>query len=251
MKLISLTDQEYDNLIKSNSLDDFLRFKETLVNSQVPESQVNNSLTIVKDHYSKIAIRVLSLDEYNKYIINGTADGAIIEGNQNTWNFINNTSKASVFIYGAHAFHVNDSDKNRFKGTNYIDNIPINWIVVGNKNRNQSMTDSTSCYFEILSNNKTNIFNCTTKTYPIFECLSGAYEGQSYLENPGGTLIKPVKISTSQLQQATKNSQVYTIQCISNNPSYNNKITLNINMYFMFRPVFIIKDTNKSINLYS
>lgn len=230
MKLISLTDQEYNNLIKSNSLDDFLRFKETLVNSQVSESQVNNSLAIVKDHYSKVAIRILSVNEFNKYIVNGTCDGSVIANNTNTWHFPTMSYKNFLYTGSRSGGWINTS---RFPG-GYTESTAVF----------MSNDITVTIYSERFSNNSTS--NSKYK----FSVQVGVYN--AYYYNPGA-YVGAATVNYQDNDRSKTETYIYS-SAQASHKVYNDIYRSRVFYYYVmhtFRPVFQIKDNDKSINLYS
>lgn len=69
-----------DSVIK-NRIDNILNSK--TISTSIDE---DNNIHFI-DNNKKIAIRLLSLNEYNKYIVNGTADGSITKNNINVWHY--------------------------------------------------------------------------------------------------------------------------------------------------------------------
>lgn len=78
MPILNLSKEQYNTFLNSNSLDDFINLRNSV-------EVVEGLVSIPKDY---IAIRSLSLNEYEKYINNGTCDGSISKDNINVWHYI-------------------------------------------------------------------------------------------------------------------------------------------------------------------
>ena len=246
MKLISLTDQEYDNLIKSNSLDDFLRFKETLANSQVSESQINNSLATVKDHYSKVVIRILSLNEYNKYIKDGTADGSITKDNTNTWHHPHNI-RATAYVYKSSEHAIGKWPSNTYTVNNSIVyNLKTTWVNGGIYNFNSPQT--VKDYLEHIQDNNSNNIIAFYPKGGYIEFIVGLW---TYGTTSGAFITSITLYKNTMNKNAIVDNHSLTLSGRPPGDGYNTSGTIYFNADLCFRPVFQIKDNNKSINLYN
>ena len=73
MKNIILTDEQYNNLMNSNSLEE--------IKSLLSQNNENDDIS----SKNLVSIRILSKNEFNNYIKNGALDGSVIIYDDNVW----------------------------------------------------------------------------------------------------------------------------------------------------------------------
>ena len=237
--IANISDETYNQLLSSLSNENRDLFISSFKKNESITTNTNN-----------INIRILSENEYNKFLLNSNFGGSITAGANNVFNFYNNNITIScVAALGAHAANVSnntyDTRQLLITRNSINSNGTINWHAA---QYGGSYTDSTSCYFEIIINNKNNTYQSINKTYPNYECLYGNYSGSEYLLDTQNKKAIPIKFSNSNFQNISKTSSVHTF---AHTASYNShKMTLNINVIPCFRPIFQYIDNNKSSNIY-
>lgn len=167
-----------------------------------------------------VGIRILSLNEYDKYILNGTCDGSIIKGNDNVWN--------------------------KLVPQSYTNNLFIDW---GKQNK----TVNWDTYFENYSDNISDII---PRKYAYSITLGACY---AYPGNEGSWKRANRTSPNNDNKNLSIISSSITAYQGGNTTSFDNPdiyaFYVGIRVYYKehktFRPIFNIIDNNKSANLFS
>ena len=216
-----------------------------LINSKTPEEfwnnksllNINNNIELDKDD---ILIRSLSVNEYDKYIIKGTADGSISKYNVNTWHYNTTNPICYYFILGSinaqSCYNSIKSSCNLTKNYNEITVMGINQMpgydsVFG---RSYTLNSPTSINTELTQNNNST-FTETNKSNLIelsVQCYNYSSTGKHLLVN-----------------KVDKNKPTYTYSNFVNHYG-EARLTVNYNFISCYRPVFNFIDNSKSTNIH-
>lgn len=82
---IKISQEQYNQINNASSNEDLLEIKNLFLSALQEENNENASTNNV------VLCRILSNNEYTKYIINSTLDGAIQKNNENVWHIINSS----------------------------------------------------------------------------------------------------------------------------------------------------------------
>lgn len=216
MSNIDTVKEQLSNLISSNEFNN-------KSSEELSDILYNLSLALATNSKSLkncIRIRILSLNEYDKYILNGTCDGSIIKGNDNVWN--------------------------KLVPQSYTNNLFISW-----SRENKTVNHYT--YFENYSDNITNI---TPRKYTYSINIGACY---AYPEN-NGSWIRANRTSSNNDNKNLSiiNSNITAYKGSSTTSSFDNPdiyvyyvgIRVYYKEYKTFRPIFNIIDNNKSSGSY-
>lgn len=198
-----------DSVIK-NRIDNILNSK--TISTSIDE---DNNIHFINNN-KKIAIRLLSLNEYNKYIINGTCDGSITNDNVNVWHTVNHTKFSYYWKYSY------DKD-----GWTHVERPVIDFLHEAIQNN----TDSVFTYIE-----PTHRFVFDMNFYGTSSSAVGKYNVDS-------------KAFTTMNKSSAYASQHIDLYPRSDWPNWMRVLT-DIKWVVCFRPAFQIKDTNKSNNIF-
>lgn len=229
-----------DSVIK-NRIDNILNSK--TISTSIDEDNNIHFINNVKD----IGVRILSLNEYNKYIINGTCDGSITKNNKSTWNTTQYSGFGYYMIYYSYT-------PNLYKGLSVLEVSSNTYKVLQNSNyikdgRGANTfygTQNTNVNFELVQNNNFNKNYIKSSYTHIFEALGFIYDGTRGVYQYGRLDLNECTL--------TKNATLYTSSVngkgyySSGYGTYNT--TINVTCTCNFRPAFQIKDTNKSNNIF-
>jgi len=220
-----ISDLLYNQLINSNTLEELLTSRDLIRNSQNTQGDVSNE--------NFVLIRILSKNEYDKYIKNGNLNGSVTENNMNTWNYSRYNGYLMLFgVYGGYNIDTYDTFQSRDKN------------LKAPKNR-------VSCYHKGAWHDAA---NWIMQTYFIFEILSnnnenkntGIFNNDVLLEiyiNTSETIYKNYSVP----KNVTFNkSEINHLDSFSASPVSYVTGTIKLNCYSSFRPVFNYKDNNKN-----
>ena len=108
-----------DSVIK-NRIDNILNSK--IISTSIDE---NNNVHFINNN-KKISIRLLSLDEYNKYIVNGTADGSVTKNDMNVWHYslfiTMEYGEINVYRFGTQSMYFECTNNNTLSQANVFFN---------------------------------------------------------------------------------------------------------------------------------
>ena len=208
----------YNNIIENNTPEEINKLRQLL------------SITKNADIDNKVCkIRILSSNEYNKNLINGTADGSIIAKNENVWHFNDSVGKSA--LVNANGSYGREFDYKMY----YNPNIAICSSGYYNANTFGSCTFT----YELSQSNVNN--NCTLKK----SFLSVIDVFYVYYKRPGTDQRynrKDFDIS----YPIGKNTITETGSIIPQGTT----IKVDYNITTNFRPVFDFVDNNKSTNIH-
>lgn len=217
-----LTQNEIDTVKDISSLEELKNY--------ILNSSTNTELNHISS--DNISIRILSLEEYNKYIKNGTCDGAINTYDINVWHSMESLNKDYDY-YLAH------------KGSAVTASFDYYTELINNTSTNQSkiLYQHNNFIYYVLGTTEDNLYNYR----PGRRYYRSTYDNNS--SHPKGFIYinGVLQISKNNYRTLTK-TQTIAKTNDANSPAYN----VIFNFYFntLFRPVFQYKDNNKSKNLY-
>ena len=198
------------------------------LNSILSQINVYNYLNHNKNY---IGIRTLSVNEYTKYIEQGTCDGSIIKDDINVWHYTKNpigNSYAATFSNGSpEGFNIS-----------YLTHPVVYLGQMGSQTKNYNYIIT----YEICSTNSSNQHIVKNQQQCICDAIVGNYDSTyrryNYVQDRQ-TLPVNYSINKSGIQQLIKNI------------TYGNAtVRFTFNISIMFRPVFFYIDNNKSKNIY-
>ena len=231
MPILNLSKEQYNTFLNSNSLDDFISLRNSV---EIVEGLIN----IPKDH---VAIRTLSLSEYNKYIKNGTLDGSIIKNDINVWN--TKTYNSQAYCTLAQDTYGGESSVQSTITNSVCEGLPTTHIIVDKNKLPQNKIFYDSCIFELYQNNETNkVFTNFTHKYII--C---AYTHSGYSYSASRMNMKYITIP-SVTKNCYNDSVINNITRTLNSKNFTT--TLNLSLIGGFRPAFKFVDNNKSTNIH-
>ena len=208
----------YNSIIENNTPEEVNRLRQLL------------SITKNADIDNKVCkIRVLSSNEYDKNLINGTADGSITAKNENVWHFNDSVGKSAIV-------NANGAYNGEFHYRMYYN---PNVSVCSSGYYGPNTFGSCPFIYELSQGNANN--SCTLKK----SFLSVIDVFYVYYERPGATQKygrKDFDISYSIGKSAITETGSVKPQNGSTKVDYS--ITVN------FRPVFDFVDNNKSTNIH-
>jgi len=203
------------------------------------EEDISTDLTYDKKH---IIVRILSTQEYDKYIKNETLNGSILNKNINVWHYDDTPGEHGICggtqsVNLANALNPDPSIKTIINFiTQKISNTMNNYYARYNININA----------ELSSQNSNKLCNFTLIRDTLLKCYTWAATNYSSMT--------PSSLSTTIIScQLDKNLAITAYSAESTRTNYLGEpcftiITANINL--SFRPVFNYVDNNKSKNIY-
>lgn len=228
-----------------------------LDNSNIETDDNGNSIIVNKLNNNNIKIKILSSDEYKKYIDNGTLDGSITARNENVWHFIN--GQDIIMFWQRHEQdHYTDLEiLNYVKefAQNYysFNNIKTYKVIRIQTAQPNGVANFGNIYYSIKQDNITNI----TSLIPDKQIL--------YFFACGWTMIQDMKTwaqdsKSSRERYAYFYNEFYKNIAKNSDHIYDSRTgcwrgsgygrTANINFVTCFRPVFSYQDNNKSNNIF-
>ena len=235
MPILNLSKEQYNTFLNSNSLDDFINLRSSI--------EINDELVSIPKNY--IAIRTLSADEYNKYIIEGTADGSIIANNVEVWQY----KTKPLTCFGSYNSY---SDPASFWNTSHFDEKypkPGQDGFIGQYS-NDDFTMNIPVYGIILMNNiaKQAQYYCCPNEY----LLATANYSPSMNYYWVSKYISPLVTIYSANKDYTNDFSTGTHSINNRMPGYSGGVTVTVNLlaYSSFVPVFQYVDNNKSTNIH-
>ena len=237
-----ISDDLYNQIINSN-------LEQPLKNLLISLQQDNNTFN------NAIAIRVLSSNEYKKYIDNGTLDGSITANNENVWHFVNGQD---IIIF----WQRYDQDKyTDSEILNYVKQFVQNYYSFNNIKtykviriqtaQNNGVASFGNIYYSIKQDNRTN----TTSLIPdkqilyFFACSWGyVYAMNTWISDSESSRARYTCFYNEFYKNIAKNSNnIYDSRTGSWRGSGYGR-SANVNFVTCFRPVFNYQDNNKSKN---
>lgn len=220
----SITNETYNQILEAISSNEKKELFASIFKIKKEES-INNTTTF---------IRILSKNEYNKYIINGTLDGSITAGHYDVWN----DNEVGESYEGVYYLYPNDGEGNQ--SWDYVKQwlANPNFVYIGHSNLNKTYNIN----YETLSDNTGETNQRIKKYQPRYDAItlwSGRYNGAVYNMNA----------SFNKNETVNKNFYYKTDYRVTANVNPG-KIEMNFNLNSCFRPVFTYKDNNKSTNIY-
>lgn len=235
-------ENEKDNIIailKENGYDtnspDTINLLSSIINNRIVNYIHNDKDTI---------IRILSKDEYDKYLIDGTCDGAITSNNKNVYNHL-----FSPTVYGLTTGH---PERLPTKNTTLNGNIILKFNRSSLKYYDGTIhTHNEKIFACILMNNNYN----TASTYSSY---SGYVESYGFYSHPEYGALANYNYKNVVAGEYTNKENIQVIlaslKCTSrwtNESRYSDANSIyNLVGQLSFRPVFQYKDNNKSKNIY-
>ena len=230
----------YDDIKSSNTNDEIDQLIYLLTKNE--NESVNSNISF--------EIRILSSNEYNKYIINGTCNGSIINCDENVWHSIN--YDRSLFVY------YNSTDWTPYKGLEvnllwYGDRTPYGTAILQCNNVTiVKVGDSESYgtifyyYYSIVQDNSGNLCSISNKTV-ILECL-GRNRNLTRSINDYNVYYLGV------FSEVSKSAVTYTLPNLTGHHYHGHglqNIWITPIIYNGFRPVFQYVDNRKSKNIFT
>ena len=197
-----------DSVIK-NRIDNILNSK--TISTSIDE---DNNIHFINNN-KKTIVRILSLNEYDKYIINGNADGSITKNDNAVWN-------RPIF---QRSYRTSDCG---YQCTYTIFTI--------SRNSTSTITDLLG---EVLQNTSSNNHNAITDI---------KFELHNF--NPPKSFGHDNRNLTSYTCSKNSTNMFFSMSCTASSSGYNTTVHLNCYVYSSFRPVFQIKDNDKSKDLF-
>ena len=212
-------------------------------------SIINNRIVSYIHSDKDTIIRTLSKEEYEKYIVNGTCDGAVTSNSKNVYNHL-----FSPTIYGLTTGH---SERLPTKNTTlYV--YPLNSNIILKFDRSSLKyydgtihTHNEKIFACMLTNNNYNMAS-TYSSYSGYVESYGFYGHPSYgvLANYNYKNIVPGEYTNKENIQVILASLKSTSRWTEESRYSDANSTYNLVGQLSFRPVFQYKDNNKSKNLY-
>jgi len=233
-----ISNELYNQLINANTLEEFQQSRDLIVNSQTSDE--------ISLNYNSIFVRILSLSEYDKYIVNSTLNGSVTKKNINVWHY-QGLAGGLHYAYASQN-HWNDCNASIASKLHY----PVSSVLRDTTGNGIKMTiPSTTIYSEILSNNTS---NTGIAYFPIEQVTDFVFTYQGsygYYDYSTYTFFH----TFSKLQNISKSIATFSNQYGPTNV-YNNghnqwTITHTYNIHNSFRPAFLYVDNNKSTNIFS
>ena len=219
-----------------------------LINSKTPEEFWNNKSLLNIDSNIEldkddVLVRTLSLNEYNKYIVNGTCDGSIVKYSSQVWQY----KTKLLTCYGSWNSHSNPAsfwDINKVDGS-YPRPGQDGFI---EQHGSESFTMNAPVYGIMLTNNTAG--QATYYCYPQKYLLVSTNYAYNYVWY--SKYISPSVTTYSANKNYTNNVSVGTPSINNAMPGWGGDITVTVNLqaYSSFVPVFNFVDNNKSDNVY-
>ena len=218
-----ISNELYDLVINAKTLEDLSIIQESFLNLTEKNNDASNN----------IAVRILSSNEFVKYIKNGTCDGSITKYDINVWHYLESLNK--------------------------------NYDCVHGHNSTAPVTFSYTYYTELIADNSENQYlnNVYNHNYSLYYTLSYMYI--NYYD-VGGYLYREVTSQSDTMPQGfiymndvskiTKNSAnpLVKTKTITRKSGSIQDRTYNatFNFYYipLFRPVFVYEDNKKGKNLF-
>jgi len=246
------------NLLSSNNYDindDETKQALQLIINENDANDINESL---------ILTRMLSYDEYNKYIKNDSLNGSITENNNNVWHhFINNKEFNIYFAW------LNDGggfNENTWK-TTILNNLKTYKKIDFTKylqdkcylkdyqyNYDKNTIDITSLYVEQTNNDSTNTYKFNGPMQYIL-CTNlywrGYYNGfiSQISGNGCSALVSYIDVSSYTINKSNT-SETKHIYSTMYSEYWSRQIDFRFQFLSSFRPVFNYVDNRKSNNIY-
>ena len=219
-----------------------------LINSKTPEELWNNKSLLSIDSNIEldkddILIRTLSLNEYNKYVVNSTCDGSIVKYSNQVWQYktkvftcfgtyTNFSNPASFWdtskVDGSYPRPGQDGFIGQYSGNNFTMNVPVYGIMLTNNTAGQA----------------------TYYCYPQKYLLATVNRAYDYVWS--SKYISPSVTTYSANKNYTNNVSVGSPSISNAMAGWGGGITVTVNLqaYSSFVPVFNYVDNNKSDNIY-
>jgi len=236
MKIINLTDEQYNNLMNSNSLEE--------IKSLLSQNNANSN-NIVDENL--ISIRVLSKNEYNKFIVNSTLDGAIVQFDVDSWHYSKCCSALETIFVMTDWYNNSSSLVNPYIPA---DLLKLNRISIYGQGefRNYKTYNFGNKNGEIVNDNKSSVCNILPN-YSAYVVLYGQsqYTGitcKYFLVDDNNLLID--KNITNKNFTLSSNIIYY-----HRNNEASVQLDILCDLFVCFRPVFQYKDNVKSENIFS
>jgi len=239
--MISISQELYKQLINSN-LEDSLKNELVALHNANIETYDKNFMSI----------RILSQEEYNKYIIEGTCDGSIIKKDKQVWNYINHKygwfsiytgytdiSESEYLKYANSTANVN----NKYLPEAKYDEL-IKHVYAGNY---YNVYPDFTLYGELIIDNTNDNFSIHSFDYNRKMEILGT-DNYGYF-NKISTSIYDIKRLVKKTQM--KISTSLTAECGISGRIQRPHVQATINHYCCYRPVFQYVDNNKSQNIFS
>ena len=228
MSNIDTVREQLSNLISSDEFNN-------KSSEELSDILYNLSLALATNNKSLkncIGIRILSLNEYNKYISNGTADGSITKNDNNVWH------NSCSFIKQAYLYSDNINERtslstNSFPG-GFTDRTAISLA--------SNSTTQTNVYSEQFSNNSKNI----TSSKMLLQI--GLYV--NHWHSGFGGLNSKTLDNKDLNKNKTDTKIASSISCSQGNNYSVVSETIQYSIIYAFRPCFAIVDNNKSSGSY-
>ena len=222
----SITNETYNQILEAINSNEKKELFASIFKIKKEES-TNNTTTF---------IRILSKNEYNKYIINGTLDGSITAGHYDVWN----DNEVGESYEGVYYLYPDDGEGNQ--SWDYVKQwlANPNFVYIGHNNLNKTYNIN----YETLSDNTGETNQRIKKYQPRYDAItlwSGRYNGAVYNMN----------ISFNKNETMNKNLGYKTDYRVTADHVNPGKIEMNFNLNSCFRPVFQFLNNQKSNNIFS
>ena len=217
------------SILKENGYD--INNSETI---SLLSSIVNSSIANCGYNDKNISIRILSNEEYEKYIKNGTLDGSITAVDINVWHYDNSVGIGVMNRgYGFTSVQQDSFITIFITATDYSGTWTYTFTANGEHIQNNKSSNSSHRFFN----------NLTFKT----QSAVAMYGGGAYY-----SAINTKNINSSFEDAKNKTTSSNSIESYISEGHWNdwNRVILYYNFTYNFRPVFTYKDNNKSRNIY-
>ena len=219
-----------------------------LDNSNIETDDNGNSIIVNKLDNNNIKIKLLSNDQIQKYIVNGTLDGSITPKNEAVWHCITYIGKTYIRTdYTASYNYKYIQTRSNFDRScasmeaYYKDLNNFNWFYAGSPSILTSA--DTNVYGNLSQDNSNSTVLCV-----LLNTSKNALIVQSSVGPNANDATYGWKYAISKSSYINKSE---TISYIPDVLTFNSKrIQLRFVFINCFRPAFVIKDTNKSNNIF-
>ena len=219
-----ISDELYNEILNVEFPPELLKIKNSIISS-------NNENQGDISNKNSILVRTLSLNEYDKFIINNTCGGSITKNDIDVWHYIKNPVGNS---YAATC----SSGSPQGLDVSYLTHSVTYLGQIGAQTKNYNYT----IIYEICSTNSSNQHTAKNQQQCICDAIVGNHNG-----------IKYVYVQDRQTFQVNyqTNKNIEYQQLIKNVTYGSATIRFTFNVSMMFRPVFQYIDNKKSTNIYS
>ena len=218
-----ISNELYDLVINAKTLEDLNIIQESFLNLNEEDDTSNNDVCVV---------RILSSNEFVKYIKNGTCNGSITKYDTNVWHSLESLNKNYDCIHGH----------------NSVDPVTFNYTY----------------YTELIADNSAGQYlnNIYNHNYSLYYTLSYRYlsnydvGGSNYRQVSSSASTPQGLIYMNDISKITKNSAnpLVKTQTVTRKSGSIQDRTYNatFNFYYvsLFRPIFVYKDNKKGKNLF-